>query len=248
MKTMGRRLERLSKKTGLTIHLQMYADHHLTYKRALTAAKSSFYSDIINSNGNNTRILFYTINNLLKPVDAASHWTSIAQCDSFLDFLSTKITDIHHQLNSVTSAYNCPSWTSTLDPPLSILSTFQPASVEEITRLIIKSNNSSCSLDPIPTILVKTCLLSISPSIASIINSSLLTSTVPTSLKTTSVTSILKKPGLDPNDHNNYRPISNLPFITKLLERTIAETALVKITNDLLLAADNGLSGCHWDH
>ncbi|XP_041658863.1 uncharacterized protein LOC121519853, partial [Cheilinus undulatus] len=35
----------------------------------------------------------------------------------------------------------------------------------------------------------------------------------------TTVTPIIKKPGSDPEDLSNYRPISNLPFISKILEK-----------------------------
>ena len=40
-------------------------------------------------------------------------------------------------------------------------------------------------------------------------------------LKQALVTPILKKQGLDANDLRNFRPVSNLPFVLKILERVV---------------------------
>ena len=47
---------------------------------------------------------------------------------------------------------------------------------------------------------------------------SLSTGTVPSGLKQALVTPILKKQGLDARDLRNFRPVSNLPFVSKILD------------------------------
>jgi len=42
------------------------------------------------------------------------------------------------------------------------------------------------------------------------------------SLKTAVVTLILEKTNLDPTDFANYPPISNLPYVSKIIEKVIA--------------------------
>ena len=100
--------------------------------------------------------------------------------------------------------------------------------------------------------------------ITNIINLSLTTGIVPDHFKQAVVTPLLKKPGLDSECFKNYRPISNLPFLSKLLERVVlsqlqdhlsanglldmyqsvykkdhsTETALLHVTNTLLMNAD----------
>ncbi len=43
----------------------------------------------------------------------------------------------------------------------------------------------------------------------------------PTAFKTALVKPLLKRSGLDAVDPNNYRPVSNLPFLSKILEKLV---------------------------
>jgi len=134
----------------------------------------------------------------------------------------------------------------------------------EVRNAILSSSNSTCSLDIIPTILLKSCIDCLLPPITTIINLSLSEGTFPSSFKTAIVKPLLKKYSLPHDDLGSYRPISNLNFISKILERIIhtrltahlqsfpsispfqsayrkfhsTETALLRIQNDLLLAVD----------
>ena len=54
-------------------------------------------------------------------------------------------------------------------------------------------------------------------------------------LKKSIVTPILKKPNLDADDLENYRPISNLPFIGKLLEKVVTKRLSAYLDGDKLL-------------
>ena len=91
------------------------------------------------------------------------------------------------------------------------------------------------------------------------------TGIVPTTMKCALMTALLKKPSLDKDVVNNFRPISSLSFISKFTQRVVLrwlidrvssgnlhekfqsaykpnhsrETALTRIQNDLLMALDN---------
>ena len=62
-----------------------------------------------------------------------------------------------------------------------------------------------------------------------IINRSLLSGEVPSEFKTAAVKPPLKKASLDPNQRKNYCPVSNLPFLSKILEKV----ALMQLTSHL---------------
>ena len=67
--------------------------------------------------------------------------------------------------------------------------------------------------------MVKQCCDLLAPAIANIINNSFMNGGFPNSLKSTIVRPIIKKANMDPFDPKSWRPISNLSFLSKLVER-----------------------------
>ena len=102
------------------------------------------------------------------------------------------------------------------------LTSFEPVTEQEISKLLSTSPSKSCCLDPIPTWLLKRISAHIAPIICYLCNLSLSSGTFPPVLKHALVFPRIKKPTLNPEVVNNYRPISNLPYISKLVERVVA--------------------------
>ena len=105
---------------------------------------------------------------------------------------------------------------------------------------------TTCDLDLFPSTLIKSHSSAISPMITKILNQSLRSSHVPTSLKTAVIKPLLKKPSLDPEAPANYRPISNLPFLSKVLEKVVsAQLHNHLITNSLYEKFQSGFRSGH---
>ena len=77
---------------------------------------------------------------------------------------------------------------------------------------------TSCNLDPIPTDLVKKCMDVLLNPISDIVNSSLQEGSFPDSWKCAIVTPHIKKKGID-LAYKSYKPVSNLPFLSKVIEK-----------------------------
>ena len=78
-------------------------------------------------------------------------------------------------------------------------------------------------------------LLTIIDTITHMINLCMSTSVFPSSCKSAIVLPLIKKPGLDPQVLKNYRPVSNLSFLSKLIEKVISSRILTHIADNNLI-------------
>ena len=99
------------------------------------------------------------------------------------------------------------------------LSAFKILSAYSVKSLIHNSTLKSCPLDPMPCRLVSRCD-ALLPIITTIINKSLEAGHFPKSWKEAVVGPLLKNPGLD-IIFKNFKPVSNLAFLSKLTEKAV---------------------------
>lgn len=92
LKAKGRQLERLYRKTGLTIHKEMYNNHILHYKDSVASTKTHYYSSIIIANKGNSKSLFSLLNNITQPQNfLPPHLYTTSFCNSIMSFFTEKI-------------------------------------------------------------------------------------------------------------------------------------------------------------
>ena len=99
------------------------------------------------------------------------------------------------------------------------MNSFTELSISQFRDLFSASSNSTSPLDIIPTHLVKSFPEYYFLDLLKLPNLSLKVGCFPKSFEMAFVKPHLKKANSDSKDFSNYRPISNLSYISKLLER-----------------------------
>ena len=101
------------------------------------------------------------------------------------------------------------------------MESFESLSFQDIHDVIMQLTSASCKFDPIPPWLLKLCSLELVPSIAKIVNLPLQEG----HWKIALLKPILKKFRMEPL-YENFRPVSNLLFLSKITESSVANQML----------------------
>ena len=267
-KTLRRKLERRWRRTKLDIDRQAYTNQCVRVQDLIINSKMKFYSKLISEARDDQKSLFSYVSRLLhrKPevlYPVCSSDSILA--NSFADYFETKIHNIRKELETIKPF---PADYSSIDMVSRInceLKEFTPATPEEVRHIVNKCSSKSCCLDPVPSSVFVKHLDLLVPVITIIVNLSLKSSTMSSSLKEAVLYPLLKKSSLDHELYANFRPVSNLRLLTKVTEKVVAtrlvsylqnnnlfepfqsaykqfhscETALVRVQNDILRAVDN---------
>ena len=222
-------------------------------------AKTDYHRSQISES--DSKDLFRAVDRLSKPRDGntlPSHDSPKVLADNFAEFFVNKVSKLR---GSLANNVKAPNINENCNHSFAEFSTITQ---DDVQKIIKSASITSCTLDPLPAELLKTCLPELLPTITQIVNASLTTGVVPSSLKHAVIRPLLKKAGLDSDVFANYRPISNLPFLGKIIERVAVsqlqsylsdnhlhssmqsayrqhhstETAILRVQNDVLSALD----------
>ena len=247
---------------------------YVAAKRAVVSCvvtrKTEYYRGRIASCEGDQKKLYAVLNTLMGKGACTSIPSYISGADlasEFASFFDSKISRIRGMLDEAVdgelSVDLVPHFELTR-----ILTNFNPIGVEDVLQYTRELNKTFCELDPINVSKIPLAYKSAAGFVAEIINHSFNEEVFVASEKRALVRPLIKKDGLDIENLANYRPVSNLSFLSKIMERAIlaqllplleenkviptmqsayrgchsTETALCKIHNDLVVNTCNGKS------
>ena len=262
LKRKRRAIERQFKKHKTWVWKDKLNEINLEYKMAINNTRDAFNKSHLQENKSDSRKVHSTVNYLTGNIQSVI----LPSCDNKLQlandmtkYFSTKIHNIRKDIyDSNTGSNNSTNQQIQHVYTQSALSEFEELDMEKFHNIFKVMNNKPHPNDPIPVWLLNSCIDILAPVLLYIINRSL-HETFPDPLKHAVVRPKIKEADLNADELKSYRPLSNLPFLSKLIEKCAnsqiqtylqnnklypkyqsayrkghsCETALIKVVNDV---------------
>ncbi|XP_069466304.1 4'-phosphopantetheine phosphatase isoform X1 [Ambystoma mexicanum] len=191
------------------------------YKKDIILAKQETYNNRITQANSSMKELFSILKELETPIavqdDSIKNKT---WCTDIQLALTNKVANLQTKIAlKRASLPTQPPLDKIPTPKESPLFRFSNVSVIEVEKTILTLKPSNCKGDQCPAQLIKDAARDLAPFITKLINASFKTGNIPRNLKESWVLPLLKKQTLDPNIPTNYRPITTVPFLLKILDK-----------------------------
>ena len=234
------------------IEFNIYNNYKNNLNRLIKMGKRRYYTDKFNNCHNNSKKTWKVISSILsRPskktnnitlLDNRGHLTENQTdvCNIFCDHFSS----VANKLDSEIPITNKDPLDYIPDP---ITASFNPspATSDEIINIIMSLKDKPSHVNSIPIFIYKKLAHIIAPIICDIFNSSVAEGQFPSCLKVARITPLYKSKNKQLK--SNYRPISLLPFMSKLLEKLLKRRTCEFVDrNDILYDRQFGFrSGCN---
>ena len=259
-KSTVRKHERLWRKSRSEHHWKVLQTERRLYRDLIRRTKVAVLSSkVLECKGDTKKLyqLFNSISGKKSDNPMPENQSDQDLADNFADYFMSKIQNIRDSLQNVPAYAPSPSCEYRLVQ-------FKPLEPAQVKKIISSLATKSCELDIMPSKLLKEVLPEILPIITRIVNLSLVNGVFTDSWKVAIIRPLIKKLGLELIS-SNYRPVSNLSFLSKVLEKAAlqqfmqysdhhklmpdyqsayranfsCETALVKLMDDLLWSMEH---------
>ena len=261
VRRLRRKAEKTYRKTKLIVHKEEFIRLRKQCTDLAHKKKCEYYGSKLEGAG--TKLIYKEINRLLdkkQEVVLPDANSDKELADSFMEFFSEKIEKIRSTFPHMQTK------THTMKQTTAEFSVFKPVTSDEILKCVMSFGVKCSPDDPIPANVLKKHAELFIPIWTDLVNLSLSQGSMDC-LKNAVVIPLIKEMDtvMDKDNRKNYRPVSNLLFLGKLIERVVAdqlrghmtdnqlhedfeygyktghstETLLLKAVNDLLLSCDN---------
>ena len=155
-------------------------------------------------------------------------------CDDFETYFASKVENIRNSISHLALPDNMQTCNDTSQSCVPHFCSFSLVSKSNFYDILRSLSNKHCELDIIPTPLFKKCSEDFIEYVLHIINTSLQSGRFPDLFKSALVKPKLKHVSDDRNINKNFRPITNLCFLSKVIEKCVLKQLLVHLEDNEL--------------
>ena len=195
-KNRRRQLERRFLKDKSNLHLSEFNVQKNYVTKLIDEKKIAFCNSEVSENSSDQKYLHSMVKRLSRKTSTTVYPKAdddAALADKFSEFFEAKIKKINDNISAGENDTSKPI-DITMRKSQSTFDDFGFIAPEELRKVIMQSPSKSCTLDPLPTLLLKQCINEPLPSISVIVNKSLSTGYMPKQLKKLSSFQNLRKP------------------------------------------------------